>query len=187
MSNAAGASRRRASSARIHSSSRTPSGGVERPAAPEDAALEVGHRALLLGPLRDRQHDVGERAPSRRGRSRRRRAGRAGRARRAPSATFGDDTTRFDPCTSSARTPPGAPSDCSSSTAGTPGPGMTSGSTPHTARDVGARLGVGDLAVAGELVALLAVLAAALAVALTGERAVAAARRARAGRGAARG
>ncbi len=38
-------------------------------------------------------------------------------------------------------------------------------------RDVGAVLGVGDVAVAGELVALVALLAAALAVALAGDRA----------------
>ena len=44
------------------------------------------------------------------------------------------------------------------------------------ARHVGARVGVDDLAVAGELVALLAVLAPALPVALAGEGAVAAAR-----------
>ena len=35
--------------------------GSDGAAAADDAALEVGHRALLLGPLGDGQHDVGER------------------------------------------------------------------------------------------------------------------------------
>ena len=44
------------------------------------------------------------------------------------------------------------------------------------ARDVGTGVGIDDLAVPGQLVALLAVLAAALSIALAGQRAVAAAR-----------
>ena len=47
---------------------------------------------------------------------------------------------------------------------------LVDSSQPHTDGDVGAVLGVGDVAVAGELVALVAVLAAALAVALPGDR-----------------
>ena len=35
-------------------------GRRDRAAAADDATLERGHRALLLGPLRDRQHHVGE-------------------------------------------------------------------------------------------------------------------------------
>ena len=38
-----------------------PRGGVDRPLAQDHPALEVGHRAGLLGPLGHRQHDVGER------------------------------------------------------------------------------------------------------------------------------
>ena len=52
-----------------------------------------------------------------------------------------------------------------------PLPGISSTSQPHTDATCCAVLGVGDVAVAGELVALVAVLAAALAVALAGDRA----------------
>ncbi len=54
--------------------------------------------------------------------------------------------------------------------AGMPLPGISASSQPHTLATCGAVLGVGDVAVAGELVALVAVLAAALAVALPGDR-----------------
>ena len=75
----------------------------------------------------------------------------------------------------------------SSSTAGLPGPGQDAGvDAPHRG-DVRARGRVVDHAVAGQLVGLLAVLAAALAVALAGDGAVAAAHAARAGRARARG
>ena len=40
---------------------RTPVGRRDAPAAQDHPALEVGHGAVLLGPLRDGQHDVGER------------------------------------------------------------------------------------------------------------------------------
>ena len=56
------------------------------------------------------------------------------------------------------------------SSAGIPLPGISASSQPHTRRDVRAVLGVRDVAVAGELVALVAVLASALAVALAGDR-----------------
>ena len=123
---------------------------------------------------------------SRRGRSRRPPGGRAARAPHdgPRSATT---TTRLEPCTQSARTPPGCPSDCRQLDGGHAGTGDGVGLDAPHARHVGAGVGVGDLAVAGKLVALLPVLAAALAVALTGERAVAAARRGRAGRAAGRG
>ncbi len=63
----------------------------------------------------------------------------------------------------------------SSSTAGTPGPGMIVGIDAPHAGHVLAGGGVGDHPVAGQLVGLLAVLAAALAVALARDGAVAAA------------
>ena len=56
------------------------------------------------------------------------------------------------------------------SCAGMPLPGMSDSSQPHTLATCGTVLGVGDVAVAGQLVALVAVLAAALAVALPGDR-----------------
>ena len=62
------------------------------------------------------------------------------------------------------------------SSAGMPLPGISDSSQPHTVATCGPVLGVGDVAVAGELVALVAVLAAALAVALAGDRRHAAAR-----------
>ena len=98
--------------------------------------------------------------------------------RRARPRRWAPRPTGLEPCTSSARGPPGVPSRDSSSTAGTPGPGRASGSTPQTAATWARAAGSSIIAVAGQLVALLAVLATALAVALTGERAVAAARRA---------
>ena len=84
--------------------------------------------------------------------------------------TSGADTTTFDPCTSRQRT--GPPSSFSSSIAGTTGSGKRFRVDAPHAGDVRASGRVGDLAVAGQLVALLAVLATALAVALPGERAV---------------
>ena len=83
------------------------------------------------------------------------------------------------PNTSSARAPSSVPSASSSSYAERPGPGRLSGvDAPHPG-DVLAGGRVVDHPVAGQLVGLLAVLAAALAVALAGEAAVAGVRRAR--------
>ena len=107
-------------------------GRLDGPATAQHATFEVRHRALLLGPLGDRKHDIRQLRPSRRGRSPTRRAGRASPAPRARRAAFGADTTRFEPCTSIARGPSGVPREASSSTAGTPGPGIVSGATPHT-------------------------------------------------------
>ena len=81
------------------------------------------------------------------------------------------------PKTSSARGPSSVPSASSSSYADRPLPGSDSGSTPQTPRDVLARGRVVDHPVAGQLVGLLPVLAATLAVALAGEAAVAGVRR----------
>ena len=86
----------------IHSSSRTPAGRRQSATAADHAALEVRHRALLLGPLGHRQDDVRE-------------GGRLGEEevgdheqveRSSPARTteaLGAETTTFEPCTSSAR------------------------------------------------------------------------------------
>ncbi len=86
---------------------------------------------------------------------------------------LGAETTMLLPKTSSARAPSAVPSASRSSYADRPLPGRLSGGDPPHPRDVLAGDGVVDHPVAGELVGLLAVLAAALAVALAGEAAVA--------------
>ena len=96
--------------------------------------------------------------------------------RRAASATWvrvgrGDD--ELEPSTSSAAGPPSVPSASSSSNADRPGPGSVVRVDAPDPGDVRAGGRVVDHPVAGQLVGLLAVLAAALAVALAGEAAVA--------------
>ena len=85
----------------------------------------------------------------------------------------GAETTMLLPNTSSARAPPSVPSESRSSYAERPGPGSESGVDAPHAGHVRAGRRVVDHPVAGQLVGLLAVLAAALAVALAGEAAVA--------------
>ncbi len=80
---------------------------------------------------------------------------------------FGAETTRLEPITSRASTP-GSPRVESISYADAPGPGSASGSTFQMRRRA-PRCRVVEPAVAGELVGLLSVLAATLAVALAGE------------------
>ena len=167
-----GESRRRASSFMIHSSVLAPAGAssawrrrMTRPS--RDVMVPSSSAHWVTGSTTSASAAVSERKKSQ----------TTSRSRRAsPSRTrltFGAETTTFDPCTSRARMPSGWPRVSSSSTAGSPGPGMIDSSTPQTAATWRAAGRVGDLAVAGKLVALLAVLAAALAVALPGQRAVA--------------
>ena len=154
-----------------------PGGRVDRPLPQDHPALEVGHGAGLLGPLGDRQHDVGER-----GGLRQHDVGDHEQVERAPSrrrtwVALGAETTTLLPKTSSACGPAvGAERVEQLVRRARPGRAATPGRTPHTAGDVLARGRVVDHPVAGQLVGLLAVLAAALAVALPGEAAVAAVR-----------
>ena len=102
-------------------------------------------------------------------------------------AALGAETTMLLPKTSSACGPSSVPSASSSSYAERPGPGSDSGVDAPDAGDVLAGGRVVDHPVAGQLVGLLPVLAAALAVALAGEAAVAGVRRPGHGRARARG
>ncbi|CAM5497658.1 hypothetical protein SALBM135S_06365 [Streptomyces alboniger] len=85
-------------------------------------------------------------------------------------AARGAETTGLNPITSSDLM--SVPSTSSSSYALRPGPGSESGSTPGALGDVPPRRRVGQLAVARQLVGLLAVFAPALPVALPGQTAV---------------
>ena len=106
---------------------------------------------------------------------------RCAAARDTASASGAQTTAGWSRARERTRTPSGCPERLEQLDGGQPGPGQIVRVDAPDPGHVGAGGGVGDLAVAGQLVGLLAVLAAALAVALAGERAVAAARRARAG------
>ncbi len=105
---------------------------LERLPSSQHAPLEVGHRALLLGPLQDRAARGRPASPSRRGRSRTPPAGRAAPARRARSARSARTRRRSSRARAAPAPRQAVPADWSSCTAGMPGPGMMSGSTPHT-------------------------------------------------------
>ena len=122
----------------------------------------------------DGQHDVGER-----GRLREEEVAHDEEVERAQAllrrgGRRGADTAGFEPNTSRDRMPPSGPSASSISKAETPGArDVLLAHAPHRG-DVRAGGGVVDAAVAGKLVRLLAVLAPALAVALSGQAPVAA-------------
>ena len=168
-----GASRASASRAMIHSSLRAPGGRLQGTAAAQHAAFEVGQVPSSSAHCRTGRMRSASAAVSDIKKSQTTRKSRL----RSPAMTAfasGEATAMLEAWTKRQRTPSGCPSDLSSWTAGRPGPGMALRDAPD-AGHVGAGGGVGDLAVAGELVGLLAVFAAALAVALAGEGAVAAA------------
>ena len=160
--------------------------GSEGPAAAEHAALEVGEGAFLLGPLGHRQdqvrlggglgeEEVAHHQEVQAAQARDHGVGVRGGHRHvgavheeAPDAVgLSQGLEEFD--------------------GGEAGAGDQGFGHAPDLGHVGAGGGVGDLPVAGELVRLLAVFAAALAVALPGERAVAAARGARQAQQEARG
>ena len=166
---------RSASSLQTSSSLRHPSGRRQRATTAQHAALEVGQGALLLGPLQHRQHDVGD-----------------GRRLRQHEVRHDEQVERSQPLGDDARV--GGRDDgvgavheqhprpalgaergeqLEGAAAGTGQVGRVD--APHR-RDVRPRCRVVDLAVAGQLVGLLAVLAATLPVALAGDRAEAGAR-----------
>ena len=176
--------RRRAASARPASTSRS----VRTPVA---AARSTARRRritrpsrlvivpLLLGPLRRR---AARRRRARRSRdstmsqtTSRSRAAQPRRRRGSASGRGDDDVASRS--TSSAAGRPAVPSASSSSYAERPGPGQRRrGRRPRPRATCARAAGSSIIAVAGQLVGLLAVLAAALAVALAGEAAVAGAR-----------
>ena len=91
--------------------------------------------------------------------------------RSATTRASGAETTGLEPCTSSTRGPPSVPSADEQLEGAAAGTRQVGGVDAPDRGDVRPRGRVVDLAVAGQLVGLLAVLAAALAVALTGDRA----------------
>ena len=157
------------------SSDRTPVGRRQRTTAAQHAPLERGHRPLLLRPLGDGQHDVGQ--PGRLGRHEVAHdeqvergeplAHRAG-VRRADHEVAAVDEQR-------ARAGRGAEA-TQQLDRGDAGAGQVVRVDAPDAGDVRAGRRVVDLAVPGQLVGLLPVLAPALPVALPGDRAVPAAR-----------
>ncbi len=140
-----------------------------------DTPFEVRHRAVLLGPLRGRQHDIG-----------------AGRRLRQERVRHDEEFELVDVATQPSGV--GARHDdvgredhhASHGAAGTRSVEDLAGRHPRfrqrvgvdtpDGRDLGAMSRVGDLTIAGKLVGLLAVFAAALSVSLAGETAVAAER-----------
>ena len=151
-----------------------PGRGSEGPAAAEHAALEVGQGAFLLGPLGDRQDEVGL-------------GGGLGEEEvadhqevQAPQAgDHGVGVRRGNRHVGAVHEEAADAVGLSQRLQQLYGGQARAGNerfrdAPHGGH-VGAGGGIGDLAVAGELVRFLAVFAAALAVALAGERAVAAA------------
>ncbi len=97
-------------------------------------------------------------------------------ARRAStSCAAGDETSALKPITNRARTPPSVPQDCEQLVGRLAGAGQRVGRDAPDAGDGPAGRRVADRAIAGELVGLLPVLAATLAVALPGQDAEAAA------------
>ena len=152
----------------------TPIGGGDGALAADDAAFEVGHRAVLFRPLRRRQHDVGhlrglgeeevgdgqevERGQPRLDVVRRRRRDQRVEAHDEQGADAAVGAAALEQLVGRLA-----------------GAGQRVGRHAPHAGDGAARRRVADRAVAGQLVGLLAVLAAALAVALAGEDAEAAA------------
>ena len=91
-------------------------------------------------------------------------------------AAFGADTTGFEPMTNSARMPPGSPDESSSSYADLPAVGRSDSGMPQIAAMCRRAAGSSMRAIAGQLIGLLPVLAAALPVPLSRQRAEAAER-----------
>ena len=131
---------------------------------------------VLLGPLGDRAaRRRRSAAVSDRNEVGARRGSRAPSGRSSTCAASGADTTSWSRRPAGPRTAGACRARRAARRRDCPAPGRSSGSTPQTRGDVRAGGRVVDAAVAGQLVGLLPVLAAALAVALAGEAAVAAA------------
>ncbi len=162
----------------IHSSLRAPPGGSSALAPPQHASLEVGHRALLLGPLQHRQHQVGQ--PRRLGEEEVAHHEQIEAGERVAHGLHvggrDDDVGSVHQQRTHAARHARRLQELNGRDAGT---GDHVGDHPPHRGDMGAGSGIRDLAIARKLVALLPVLATALAVALTGQRAVAVAGSAR--------
>ena len=131
-------------------------------AAAQDSTFQVGHGAVLLGPLGDWEDDIGKAKPSRTAPHRQRRADRERADAPVTARHSGAETTTLEPWTSSARGPPLVPNRRNNSTAGTPfARGSPRGRRPRRRRRRRVRP-VLDAAIPRQLVGLLAVLAATL-------------------------
>ena len=147
-------------------------GWRQRPPAPDHPALEVGHRALLLGPLGGGQHDVGEL-----GGLGEEDVGDDQQVQRGEPVAHPVDVGRGDDDVGGQHQQrphaAGGAQPVEHLERRQPRAGQLGGVDPPDRGDVRAVGRVGQLAVAGQLVGLLAVLTPALPVALPGDRAVA--------------
>ncbi len=167
------APRRSASALRIWASVHTPVGRRLHAAAQQHAALEVGHGALLFRPLGDRQHHVGLGRGLGQEQVRHHQEVEGAEpgaelvGRRRGDRDIGGEHQQAAYGRAERRQQLGG---------GQAGARQVVGIDAPDRRDLGAMPGIVDLAIAGKLVGLLAVLAAALPVALPGQAAIAAAR-----------